>query len=299
MGNAGYNPQTYQENMARYNDTIKELNARIDSTEHRRELITDKTSAEYKTVEKDLTRLYGARDESLANQNRLKQGAAAARENVALRQRAEQYRDREKQYAYNSGLGGMSDKSYSSADTFKHDKRVEMIKKQHADYKNFDSRQYEGVLSPQERENFYRTRAIKEKEERIRNVARKAVAGSVGAAVAVPAMAFSAYGGPAAMMGAAVVSAKAGSLVGSGVDTVIKEQLDRQQDYDRQNRQKIQNSRTLREPVSGFDNVSRNVQMRAARQALQVNNLQLEKDKRLHMVSEDMMQRSSNAERKL
>lgn len=272
--NSGYNPATYRDNMSRYQENIKSLDVQINNAQKLKSSITDTSSQQYRSVERDLSQLQVARQENVTKMEQLKRGAEISRENGMLRQRASEYADIERQYARNSALGGMSDRSYSSADDFKRQMQVDMIKKKQADYKNFDSRQYEGILSPQERENFYRTRALREKEAHVHEMYKKVASATVGVAVAAPTMVLSAYGGPTAMAGAAFLGMQAGSMTGSAMDKRYqgvdrRAEAEKQRHLMREERRREQSFNEVRnrEIQSGTDNGS--VRIDSARQMLQ------------------------------
>ena len=130
-------------------------------------------------------------------------GAAhqASIENATYSGQIAQRREVERKYAFNSGLGGMKDTVYKDAADFRYKKEVEQIQKRHVDYRNFDSKQYESILTPEEKETFYRERAWRAIRQKNVDVLAKG-AGLVGAVAA-------GYGGSQASMIGAVVAKSA------------------------------------------------------------------------------------------
>lgn len=222
IGNTGYNPATYNETMKRCSDNVQAIDSQIVNAKQRLATHAEGTPA-YNEIKSDIAQLESARRDNLVKQTQLKQGAKLSLENEMLRRRSNDYAEREEQFAKNSGLGGMSDKKYASAEEYKRQSKINEIKKKQADYRNFDSKQYEGILSPQERESFYRERAIREHDAKVLEAAKKAVSVASGVAVAAPGMALMAYGGPMAVGGAAMLGAKAGSLAGGAVGGVVSD----------------------------------------------------------------------------
>lgn len=106
---------------------------------------------------------------------------------------------RELSYASASDMAGMSGKRFNSAADFKAQYQVDDNRKKMANYKNFDTGNFDKLLSPEEKAKFTRERAIKEM------VNPKKIAGAAaGVAVGVTAAAAMTYGGPQSMMTGAV-----------------------------------------------------------------------------------------------
>lgn len=136
----------------------------------------------------------------------MKTSYMAERQNIAFRQELDARKGVESQYAHNSGLGGMSTKSYSNANDFLYQKRVDEIKKKHVNYSNFDTKQYENILSPSEREELYRKRATRATMDRVERIVENTASVGLGTVTAAAAM----FAGPGAMAGAAMAG---GSVV--------------------------------------------------------------------------------------
>lgn len=154
--------------------------------------ILDKQSVQYTVVDNQYQKIMAAKGESDMRLEQLESAYIADKENDFYNRHKEHCQAVEIQYANNSVLGGMNGKVYQDADSFKYAKQVESIKKQQANFKNFDTHQYDGILSPQEREEFYRERAMQQSVKPLVNVA--GVAG--GLAVGLVAGGAMAYGGP-------------------------------------------------------------------------------------------------------
>ena len=129
---------------------------------------------------------------ALEGQNKhLSQGIAASNE-------------AENSFSANSRAAGMSGQRFESASDFKAKQRMNQNQKTLANYKNFDSGDFKDILTPQEKEAFYRQRAH---HTRVSQVTRGigTVAGiAAGTVVATGAAALATYGGPSAMASAAL-----------------------------------------------------------------------------------------------
>lgn len=92
----------------------------------------------------------------------------------------------ERDFAQTNGMVGMDKTSYRNADEYKRAVELQNIRKMQMDYKNFDNKQYAGILSPQEKSNFERQRALAERQDMVharnRKLAGMAMRGAVGVA---------------------------------------------------------------------------------------------------------------------
>ena len=130
----------------------------------------------------------------------------------------------EKEYAKAWEIGGMSGRSYQNARDYRFQAKVDQAQKSLATYQNFDSKRFENILTPEEKENFYREREIHEKREKAvqmiaaggRFVADKAVFAATVTAAAAGAT-FSAYGGSQAMRDAGTVTGAIGNVAARSV----------------------------------------------------------------------------------
>lgn len=110
----------------------------------------------------------------------------------------------ENSFSANSRAAGMSGQRFESASDFKAKQRMDQNQKTLANYKNFDSGDFKDILTPQEKEAFYRQRAH---HTRVSQVTRGigTVAGiAAGTVAATGAAALATYGGPSAMASAAL-----------------------------------------------------------------------------------------------
>lgn len=146
-------------------------------------------------------------------------GKELARRNAVLRAKADECMKREQAYAHIREVGGMSSRTYKDAASYKHATRVEQAQRQLANYSNFDTKRYEGVLTPAEREQFYRDRVFHERAKSVGSALKSAGVTAAAVSVASTAAVVAAYGGPNAMVGTAVGATTAGRTV---VNTAIK-----------------------------------------------------------------------------
>lgn len=202
---AGYDKGTIRQQYKQESVNHAELLAKENELKNSRDMITDKSSGEYQKADAVYNEAKANRERSEGRLGDMQRSYNAAQQNVEHSRNLEHYRQVERQYAQNSGLGGMSTRTYNNASDFFNQKRVEQIQKRQADYRNFDSGNFDGILSPQERENFYRERAAQQRRDEIAQKARnvgKAVGGTFGAAAGT-------FGGASAMA--------AGAAIGGGI----------------------------------------------------------------------------------
>jgi len=139
-------------------------------TENRQRLLSDNRSLDRQiekiSEQKDspaassrLTQLNNQKAENHRQLDTLERGHEIERQNNFYQAHMKNCDTKESAYARNSGLGGMSTRAYGSAAEFRKQKEVEQVHKKHANFKNFDSHRFEGMLSPLEKEEFYRQRA--------------------------------------------------------------------------------------------------------------------------------------------
>lgn len=121
----------------------------------------------------------------------------------------------EKSYAEMYAQAGMSKQTYTSASAFKRQMRIDNAKRELATYKNFDTKQFEGVLTPAEREKYYRQRVTHDARMSVARAGLKAAYGTAVATSAIVGAAAGAYGGPSsAGMGAMLGASLPGMSVG-------------------------------------------------------------------------------------
>lgn len=180
----------------------------------------DKQIASYSTGShgsKDVAyqRMVEAKGNSVERLNSLDRGYQLSQENAFYASHERRCDQKELMYARNNVLGDMDNGSYQNASLYRSQLLANQARREFVSYKNFDSRQYSGILTPDERAEYYRERR---KEAVRRDTLRRAgaVAGA-GAAVIVggtTAVAMT-YGGPRAMSTGAMLGGVAGNYVGS------------------------------------------------------------------------------------
>lgn len=218
MRNSGYTSRSeYVEERKGYAEQLTRLDNHIEASKARLDGITDKTSKEYLAEQNTLA---GARNQRAQVQERIRQLDHAAqldRANQTYESRVSTLSGKEKGYARAESLGGMNGRVYENAQEYIHQTKLDDAKKSLANYRNFDSKRFEGVLTPAERENYYRERTIHERREKLLHVAGTAAKVAVGTAVvgaAATASVYSAYGGSNASAQAASATAIGGMVAG-------------------------------------------------------------------------------------
>lgn len=202
---AGYDKGNIRQQYKQEQNNHSELLAKENELKKNRDAITDTSSKEYQKADISYNEAVKNRQSSENRLNSMQNAYNAAQQNVEYGRNLERYRQVENAYAYNSGLGGMDNKVYRNANEFYDQKRMEQIVKRQADYRNFDSGKFNGILTPQEREEFYRDRASQQRRAELADGAKKVgkvVGGTLGAAAGM-------YGGASTMM--------AGAMIGGGV----------------------------------------------------------------------------------
>ena len=138
--------------------------------------------------------------------------------NTKLSNGIENASKRENEYASNAKAVGMDGTVYKNAGSFAtKQKAVENMKKQ-INYKNFDSKKYEGLLTPQERADYARSRALHDNFAKAGHVAGTVVKGAVAVGAAVTA----AYGGPNAMAVTGAGTYMAAGATGKATKKVVE-----------------------------------------------------------------------------
>lgn len=209
MAGVGYSDTGFEE----MHQTEMDNNSRLRQTEDRllaeRNQIADTSSDAYAKADSSYQRAYELRSMSDEKLIRMDGAQKAAYENAVYRQQAEYCKSVENTYAKNSEFAGMSGRTFKDADEFYYSKRVEQIAKKQADFRNFDSGRYDGILTPQEKEEFYRQRAVYQGRERM----VRAVGNIGGVAAGVV--------GGALMMGGGPNTTAMGAMVGYSVGNRI------------------------------------------------------------------------------
>ncbi len=312
MNQVGYGKETYMQDKQNLKDSVDKLNAPIAQVTQRMNSISDKSSPEYIQAKSDLQKLTSMQDEGKQRIAQLEKAAGYDKQNNVYRYNVADCEHREKQYAYNSALGGMSDKAYDSSDKFKYQTQVNAIKKKQMDYKNFDSKQFEGILSPQERENYYRERAMKEHETRILSAVSTVGKVAVGASVAVPAMAMMAYGGPTAMTAGAYAGYVAGNVAGNGLQRMAQSSVSMGEHATAGAPAKEPAKAPVKEPTvapqvaqgnmpvhNSIDAIRREMQRHSDNQVNKINAVQQVREDKINQIRVNMSGRSANMEAEL
>lgn len=220
MRNSGYTGrENYLEERSRYMEQMGKLNYYIDSTRDRMNSISDKGSLEYGKERRNLTSALGRKSELSERVEQLDHAARLERTNAAYKQKVNDCMRREEEYAKKAELGGMRGNTYSNAKDYMYQRQVDNARRSLATFKNFDTKRYEGILTPGEKEAFYRAREMNQKRQKIFDAAGKAAGVAIstaGVAGAAAASAYAAYGG--AGTSAMIVGASAmGTRAASGV----------------------------------------------------------------------------------
>jgi len=254
LSRADYDASTYRKELSYHQNRADRAGQSMEKIRKDMEAIAPQergTSTQYKQLETDYKRYEKERSSSEARIQQLENARRIDHNNSYYRHQLEAHKAVESQYAHNSGLGGMSDKQYYSAEEFKHTMQVNKIKQDQINYKNFDSKYYENILTPQERVDFYREREIKEREMRVGELARKAAGVAGGVVAAGVAGAFTAYGGSGAAMTGAMLGYQMGSR---GMDTLVGSAFNVELDNTPKN-QEVRNNERPRAYSSSSENV--------------------------------------------
>lgn len=123
----------------------------------------------------------------------------------------------EKSFAEMYAQAGLSKQTFTTASAFKRQNRIDNAKRELATYKNFDSRQFEGILTPAERERYYRQRVTHDARISAAKAGMSVVYGTAVATTAFVGAAAGAHGGLSSTMTGAYVGANIpGMAVGLG-----------------------------------------------------------------------------------
>lgn len=242
MLNAGYHGQkAYEAERAGYMEQIDRLNTHIDESNVRLFTRSDIDSPEFAMEKQKLSESLELKRNLSERVGQLDHAAGLDKANAVYRERVEACKRREVQYAKDAGYSGMKNTVYESSRDFMYQHKIDSARRELANFKNFDTKRYEGLLSHQERESFYREREIYRHRQKIANVAEKATKVAVGAAGIVGAGAvasFAAYGGASASSLGAVGAYKAfskvqgasGNFVGRTGERIVERSMNRRPD---------------------------------------------------------------------
>lgn len=201
MAKAGYVENGFEEKYSSEKLTNGKLRQAEERLLNARNQINDTSSDAYRTADASYQRAAELRQGSDKRLVHMEAAQRAAYENEVYNQHIEHCKGVESAYARNSERAGMSGRTYYDVGDYYYSKKVETIAKKHANFRNFESGKFDSILSPQEKEEFYRQRSVYQEREKVVRAAAMvggAAAGVVGGAAAM-------YGGPSATgMGVAV-----------------------------------------------------------------------------------------------
>jgi len=211
MQNVGYaGHDASRREISENQERINRINEHMERSNERLNNISDQNSSEYRSEKAVLSDLQTNKEKLIERNSQLKQAERYDRANDAYKKEISKRSQNESIYARANAVGGMSDKTYSSATDYESQMKVAQMQKNFANYENFGSKRYEGILTPAEKENFYREKEIRDMNKRLVDASLRAggkvLDVGVRTALTTGAMALSAYGGGRAMATAAGVA---------------------------------------------------------------------------------------------
>ena len=227
MQKYGYSKNTYEHDRAEFMVQENRLNAHMNESRakiDRMNQIGDMSSKERLKEEENYRGMQQAKEALHERVAQLDRASGLDKANNIYRGEIAEMTKNEKEYAKAWEIGGMSGRTYQDAKDFRFQTKVDQAQKSLASYKNFDSRRFEGILTPEERESFYKEREIREKREKAvqiistggRYIANGAVLAATVTAAAAGAT-FSAYGGSQTMRDAGTVTGAIGNVAARSV----------------------------------------------------------------------------------
>lgn len=195
---------------------IGRIDGHIRESENRLHQMGDVTSGAYKTEAGALTELKSRRSELVARKEQLNRAEQCYIENNSYRRELETRAGREANYANTKQIGGMDGRTYTSAKDYETQTKLARVRKEFADYSNFDSKRFEGILSPEERESFYQERLLKQRAQSLRRVAGIGASTLGKGAVFAAASTLSMYSGPSSVTAGLVATQGATGIVNHG-----------------------------------------------------------------------------------
>lgn len=221
MQTAGFTSLAQSEGEKRQIDSqIGRIDRHIRESENRLHQMGDVTSGAYKTEAGTLTELQSHRNELVARKEQLNRAEQCFRENNGYRRELETRAGREENYASTKQIGGMDGRVYTSARDFETQTKLAQVRKEFADYSNFDSKRFEGILSPEERESFYQERLLKQRAQSLRRVAGIGASTLGKGAVFAAASTLSMYSGPSSVTVGLAATQGATGIVNHGKEVV-------------------------------------------------------------------------------
>ncbi|MCR5719956.1 MAG: hypothetical protein K6F84_05270, partial [Lachnospiraceae bacterium] len=144
---SGYNNSTYDNDVNKLNNRIGQLEQTKGSIREKMDSVDDRTSKEYLDLKSSYDKADNLQNQAYKQREELHKADDAYRDNINLQKGYDKAVNREVQYAKAMEVGGMDSRCYTSAKDFGYAKNVDAIKRSRADYKNFDSKQYEKILT--------------------------------------------------------------------------------------------------------------------------------------------------------
>ena len=128
----------------------------------------------------------------------------------------------EEKYASIAGQYGMKDTKYTNAADFARQRKIDEIKRTHANYKNFNSSGFRNSLSQEEKAAFSREQQLHERHKKVGRAAAAAGMLAGGAAGTV----IGAFGGEKGMKAGAMMGGFAGGGVAAGTAHLVTGSMD-------------------------------------------------------------------------
>ncbi|MBR4606114.1 MAG: hypothetical protein IKO41_07795 [Lachnospiraceae bacterium] len=202
MKGAGYSRDTYEKDRAAFMGQEERLNSHINASRDRLNAMGDQNSDAYRAERASCVEMLQKKAQLHERVEQLDRAAGLDRANVRYRDEVSRMTQTEGSYAKAWKVGGMSDRTYQTAKDFEYQKKIDNAQKNLANYRNFDSKKYEGILTPAEREDFYREREVRERRERTvralatgANIASGIAVGAASYGAGIAGATLSAYGG--------------------------------------------------------------------------------------------------------
>lgn len=213
------NEETYSDNRAAYDQAkIKYNSAKANYEAAGREYgaksaETQEARVQYQSAEKDMHEkqksMEEARKSMQSSQSDVDKQKTVIEANRNEIKRAEA---QEEKYANIAGQYGMRDTKYKNAADFTRQRKIDEIKRTHANYKNFNSGGFRNSLSPEEKAAFSREQQLHEKHRK----AGRAVSAAGALTGTAAGMVVGSFGGEKGMKAGAVMGGAAGGGIAAG-----------------------------------------------------------------------------------
>lgn len=226
MKEYGYRPETYEKDRVDLTGQMQSVSGQIKQLNEAKQSFLaagDTTSSAYRDVDTKLTQATGQYAGLQKRVEGLDRAENAHRANQTLGYEYAKCERNERSYAKIHAMGGGSAQTYGSAAEYKHQVRVDDIKREKVNYQNFDSKQYRGLISPEQEAKFRMERDEKRLKDAMVNSATSALKNGAkavaGTSLGVMAMTATAYAGSSASIGSGYMAARAGAR---SVDETIR-----------------------------------------------------------------------------